>query len=201
MQNSKITINQLHENTGVALTTIKRMKTDNACNPTIASLLPIAYFFNITINQLIGIEPLEKEETLGVYFENRVKWKTLPLINWEDVIDWPNNKPTNLTETVATDIDLSENSYALKVIESNWDSFLKNTILVVDYIIKPTHHNYGIFHKKGEEKASLKYVLIEDGDTYLEPVNNMYKTYPLSDQYICKGTLMQIRRDMDDNKF
>src|SRR3989339_1637782 len=86
----KISLAQLHKNTGVPLTTLKRIKNDLFANPTLSSLAPIADFFSITINQLVGIDPLPTDLPLGVYIEKRDTWTAVPLISWEQAISWPN---------------------------------------------------------------------------------------------------------------
>ena len=59
MSSTNTSISQLCRNTGLAHTTIKRMCTEPSCNPTLTSIEKVADFFGITLNQLIGITPLD----------------------------------------------------------------------------------------------------------------------------------------------
>ena len=53
---------ELSKATGIPASTISRMPLNSNANPTAASLRPIARFFNISISQLLGDEPLSKKD-------------------------------------------------------------------------------------------------------------------------------------------
>lgn len=197
LEENKLSIVQLSKNTGVPVTTIKRIKYSKDSNPTINSLLPIANFFSLTVNQLIGLELLPEERPFGVYQENKELWAKVPLITWESIADWPDNKKTTfLTEHIITDIELSPLSFALIVKEDNWASFPKGTNLIVDPQKEPRHKSHIIVFNRLIALSFFYQLLIFDGSYYLKPPHDDYKTV-LYDKniYSFKGTLIQARLD------
>lgn len=80
-----ININQLHQHTGIPLSTLKRLKLNKENNPTLASLAPIANYFSVSLDQLTGREALAKKEN------KQLNGLTVPLIRWKDIINTPKN--------------------------------------------------------------------------------------------------------------
>lgn len=192
MDECKINMSQLHRHTGVPIGTIQRMRNDPEPNPTISSLKPIADFFNVTVNQLIGDEALPVNRLIGAYVEKENSWENVPIISWQQAITWPNAKLENPI-FVKTDAEIPTSSFALKVEEENWDGFLKNTILIVAFNLKPEHRDYIITHKQGENSVSLKQLIIYEGISYLKPPNREFKTSVLDSTYDVIGVVVQTK--------
>ena len=194
MDKSQVSITQLHKNTGVPITSIQRMRSDPTANPTIASLKPIADFFNISINQLIGEDPLTENEFAGVYIENKIEWASIPLITWKQVVSWPNNYDKAKKYTlIATDIGVGKNAYALKVLDEMEDGFRKGSMIIVDPNIEPNDMDYVIAHKVGSAEASLKNFRVYDGEIYLKPLNKHFNSTVFNQDYKVLGTVVQIK--------
>ncbi len=192
---NKLSIVQLSKNTGVPVTTIKRIKYSKDPNPTINSLLPIANFFSLTVNQLIGLEPFPKERSLGVYQENKALWTRVPLIGWESILEWLENKNSCiLNDHITTDVELSSTAFALVVSEDNWITFPKGINLIIDPEKEPKHKSYIIVFNKLLAAPFFYQLLTFDGAYYLKPPHVDYKTVPYDkDIYDFKGTLIQAR--------
>lgn len=192
MQLHRINMHQLHKNTGVPLTTINRLVNDKKINPTINSLLPIADYFGITLNQLMGIDPLNSELLVGKYSSKRELWTQVPIINWEQVIDWPK---VTFQHVISTDLVLNKNPFALVVQEVNWEGFFPNSVLIVDQVNMPEHRDYAVVLKNGQKRASLKQILMDDDKIYLRPLNKDYQTQIMDNSFRIIGVVMQIRID------
>lgn len=196
MELHHVNMNQLHKNTGVPLTTINRIINDESVNPTITSLIPIADYFGVTLNQLMGIDPLDSDILVGKYARKRDLWTDVPIINWEDTAEWPLNLHTlAISNAISTDVTLGEHPFALVINEMNWEGFFPNTILIVDSNLQPEHSDYAVVLKLGQKRASLKQILIDDDKTYLRPVNKDYQTQLLDESYKLLGVVVQIRMD------
>ncbi len=52
----KMTLLKLHEKTGVSLSTLSKIKREENVNPSIQTLIKIAQFFNVGLDDLIEIE-------------------------------------------------------------------------------------------------------------------------------------------------
>lgn len=73
--------------TGVPQPTVHRMVTGTCPRPHKSSLQPIAEHFNISIEQLKGLEPIAG---LNMHkLESADGWSTLPLVDWKHLSTWP----------------------------------------------------------------------------------------------------------------
>lgn len=73
--------------TGVPQPTVHRMVTGTCPRPHKASLVPIAQHFDISIEQLKGLEPIPG---LNMHkLESADGWSTLPLVDWKHLSTWP----------------------------------------------------------------------------------------------------------------
>lgn len=195
LEENQLSIVQLSKNTGVPVTTVKRIKYSKDPNPTINSLLPIASFFSLTVNQLIGLESLPRERLFGAYQENKELWTKVPLITWESILDWPENKKmVSPIDHIVTDIELSPTSFALIVKEDNWVTFPKGTNLIFDPQKEPRHKSHLLVFNRRISLSLFYQLLMFDGFYYLKPPHYDYKTVPYDkDIYSFKGTLIQAR--------
>lgn len=71
MKDRAVSLTMLHRGTGVPLPTLKRLQSDPAANPTIGILLPVARFFGVTVDQLVGEAALvrvDPDESWGQHY-------------------------------------------------------------------------------------------------------------------------------------
>lgn len=191
MEKNRVSLTMIHRNTGIAIPTIKRLQSDPTANPTIATLLPIASFFGITINQLIGEAPIP--ENISGYVEKKIEWLKVPIIQWQQVLDWPNVEILNTSDSFTfTDVEIGQNPYALVVEEEDWVGFLKNSILIIDPVLKPEHKDYAIVYKIGQSSPTLKQVMIDEDKIYLKPLNTYFSPTPFDENHRFLGVLVQI---------
>jgi transcriptional regulator with XRE-family HTH domain len=199
LEEHKISINQLHKNTGIPVTTIKRIKYDKDANPTISSLLPIAEFFSVSLNQLIGLEDLPEKDHLGVYVEKQELWTKVPVIQWGDIINFEKKElDFTLCNFISTDAEVSEYAFALLVEEDNWTIFQKRMKLIFDMKKEAKHRNYVLILNLGSTTVSFYQLLCFDGLYYLKPPQADYKTIEYNkSKHSLKGTMVQARMDQD----
>lgn len=196
MRRCRVKVSELHKTTGVPLTTLKRMKNDTNSNPTLSSIIPVANFFGLTVDQLVGIVPLPSDKLLGSYQEKKGYWTNVPIIQWEEVSDWPHVN-INVGSITSTDAEVSRDSFALIVETSDLIGFLANSILIIDPQAKPEHGDYVVAIKEGEKITSLKQFLLHEGETYLKPLNPHYKTVSLDKSYKILGLVVQVKWNLE----
>lgn len=191
MERNGISLTVLYRNTGIAIPTIKRMQSDKTCNPTVATLLPIAAYFGITLNQLIGVDPLPLGN-IG-FFEEKSHWLRIPIVSWKDAIDWPEIHIAQY-EFTQTDIDIGKKPYALKIETSDWmfSGFLKNSLLLINTEINPAHKDYVVVHKADQELPTLKQILIDENQICLKPLTPYFSPTALDATYRLCGVVVQI---------
>ena len=192
MKNHDTNMTHLFKNTGVPITTIQRICKDPNANPTLASLIPIADYFSITVAQLIGEEPLPNSPAKAV----PQHWSNVMMISWQQVIDWPNCKTSLQQRYITTDMKVGDHAFALEILDDQHENFHKGSIIIADPHIQPNHRDYVISHKKGSHQATLKQLLSHEGDIYLKPTNFEFKTTVMNDNYRILGVVIQVRMNL-----
>lgn len=183
-----ININQLHQHTGIPLSTLKRLQLKQANNPTLTSLTPIANFFSISLDQLIEKTPLLSKNTLVT---NNI---TIPLISWKDIINSPKNKwRVAFSSVLIIDTNLNKDSYALLIENNNWNNFLASSLLVIDPSLNPDDRDFIIVYKKGRRSPELRQILIHKNKRYLKNVNSSSEIIDFSEKYKSLGVIVEIK--------
>lgn len=193
-----ITESELARRTGVGQPVVHRIASGETDNPKVGTLSPIANFFAISISQLIGDEPLPQNRLPGTYNPDAQGWCQVPLLDWEQVAEWPqisnpSNKPTR---SISVDLNLGENAYALTVKDTTMEPrFPENTIIIVDPTLQPTDRDYAVVRVDGQKFPTFKQILIDGEATYLKPLNPDFKALLLDKGYKFLGVVVQARVD------
>lgn len=195
MAEARISASQLAKSTGLPATTIKRIRCNSNANPTLVSLLPISKFFGVSVSQLIGDEELPIQTNPSTTTHPKA-WTKVAIIDWERVIDWPQNMAAEDLEYTSTDREIGDKPYALIVEEENWENLAPNTLLIVDPTLKPEHRDYAIVHRLGDKRATLKQVLFDDGEKYLKPVVTGYQITRLTDKHKFLGVVVEYKMEL-----
>lgn len=188
MQRNNISLTLLHRNTGVAIPTIKRLQEDPTTNPTLSTLIPIANFFNVSLNQLIGSE-------IDLFFLNKSHYFKIPYIEWKQAVIWPTITASDEQKFTLVDIDAGNNPYALIVEENDWLGMPKGSILIINADIKnPNNKDYVVTCKKNHY-PSLHQVLFDQDKFYLKSLNPQLPLILADESYQFFGKLIQIRQN------
>lgn len=195
MTEIRINESELARRTGIGQPVIHRICSGETDNPKVATLSPIANFFAISISQLIGDEPLPVNRIPGTYNPGITGWTQIPLLSWEQAANWPNlGESSKPTQTISTDLNLNENSYALTVKDVTMEPrFPEGTVLIVDPNLQPQDRDFVIVHINGQKLPSFKQVLIDGDNVYLKPLNPDFKTVLLDKQHKFLGVMVQAR--------
>jgi len=200
MEQGQVTLSMLHKSTGIPLATISRLLSDEQQNPTIASLVPLAKFFQVSLDQLIGSEPLPSLIESSAQSAN--KWHSIPLISWEYIMKWTQEKHHKIhkyAHNILTDLELSQDGFALLIEHNDWQFFPQGTLLIIEPHTEPKHRDYIIIAKtelkNGLQSATLRQLLIDGNEKYLKPLNPEFKIAPLTEEDKILGVMKQSRRD------
>jgi len=197
-----ITEAELARKTNIPQPTLHRILSGSTKSPRGESLLPLANFFCITINQLIGDESLPQERIPGTFNPSVHGWTTIPVITWEQATSWPKLRSQLKKQTwgnwVSTDAVVGPNAFALMMQgDSMAPRFPDGTILIFDPSFEPQNRDFVAVIQKGQKLASFKQLLIDGQDKYLKPINSEFKTTQITDEHEQKfiGVLVQARMD------
>lgn len=197
MAEIRINESELARRTGIGQPVIHRIASGETDNPKVGTLSPIANFFAVSISQLIGDEPLPPNRIPGTFNPGITGWTQVPLLTWEQVPQWPHlSGQTKPTQTVSTDIDVSDDTYALIIKDTTMEPrFPEGTVIILDPTIQPVDRDFAVVQIEGQHSLHFKQVLI-DGDTiYLKPLNSDFKTIVLDKKHNFLGVMVQSRMD------
>lgn len=165
----------------ISLASLSRIKNNPESNPTISTLRPLADFFNITIDQLLGYSPLDN---------NLNMIKKIPVIKHSDIFSWLNNKTSNtvISQWIVYDLPTSEHTFATPYKLDNTNSALQNCILLIDPKRAYKHEDLVLIYNNKIKQFFLRLIFIDDQDKiFLRPIESGFSDYIALD--ICKVNL------------
>lgn len=198
LDKSRLSESELARRTGICQPVIHRMASGETDNPKIETLRPIAKFFAITLDQLIGDEPL-----ISKFPNSHVEQAlaAVPLITLEEAISWPpKSEKASISQYVPTDITISPHAYAIKLKNSTmYPMFPDGTLLIIEPNIAYQHKDFVIAQIQNEQQATFKQLLVDGKEHYLKSVNNDYQPYQLTKKDKILGIMLQARIDFRNN--
>ena len=173
--------------------TIHRLVSGKSSRPYKSSLEPIADYFDISVDQLLGMEELndEPKQQIGKQAINN-----LPLIDWDKLTDIKTAR-AECKQTVAASPLLSKNAFATIMPDSSMQPlFNQDATLIFDPNIKPIDRSY-VLAKVGDNNTVVFRQLLIDADyQYLKPLNpdlNQFQMRLLQKSDTMLGSLVESR--------
>jgi SOS-response transcriptional repressor LexA len=195
MAEVRISADELGRRTGLTSGTIKKIRNRYNPNPTLTTLLPLAKYFAVTLDQLVGNEPLPEERTKGTYQVNLETLRHIPLLSWDEATTWPSTNK-QLHSTITTEHNYSETAFALIVEEDGWENLAKGTALLIDPILKADHRDFVIVLKKGQQTPTLKQAFYDEGQLYLKPVIQGYSIIKFTQEHRLLGVVVEYKKHL-----
>ncbi len=189
MANERITASELGRRIDLPASTIKKIRNCDTPNPTVATLLPIARYFSLTLSQLVGDEEMPFHGVHG-------SLQKVPVLSWEAAIDYPNTdyKPT---QSLHLDPPESPLSFALIVKEPNLEGLPEDTILIINPDIKPQHLDYVIVYKPGFKTVCIKQWIDNQGEIYLKTLFPGCPFTAVTPEHRVIGTITEYRKRLN----
>lgn len=128
---------ELSRRTGIPQPTIHRILSGKTPNPRLDSVKPLADFFNVSIDQMLARNSLPKDRIPGTFVTDIVKQKSIPVLTWEEVINWPDilKRPEfKLNRSwIMSDLQVDSLSFAFQINDVHFaPEFKKGTWLIID---------------------------------------------------------------------
>jgi len=197
MEEQAISASELGRRTGIGQPVIFRIASGETGDPKVGTMSALSKYFDISISQLIGDEPLPKNRRAGTHRPAAFGWSKAPLLTWESVTGWPKNRQKfDELDYIVTDAEVSASVFALRVKDTTMRPlFPEGTLLIVDPEIKPQDRDYAIIHVVGQKQAIFRQVLFDGHKTCLKPLNSDFKLLPVSSKHKFLGVLVQSKAD------
>ena len=190
---------QLARETGVPASTISRMRINSNANPTASTLRPISKYFSISISQLLGDELLPKDRLPGTHNPTQFTSARMPIIEWEWIMGWVENRCENIKEKlqtwISTEKEVGPNAFALIIPTDSFGlAFRKGSTIIVDPSQSPLDGDLLLVQTENEQNILLKQFVMDGCEGYLRSVNPEIKNImPLTEDYKIIGIVIETR--------
>jgi transcriptional regulator with XRE-family HTH domain len=191
MAKARLSSSELARQIGVPATTIKRIRTNEQSNPTIATLLPIAQYFSISINQLIGNELFTSANIVCPMLLHKI-----PILSWQECIHHVLIDYEKCSTQILTERNLSEKAFALIIEENDLEFFPKDSILIIEPNQKPETGDYVIIGNIKQNIASIRKFIIELDQIYLKPLVPGVTISVLTPEFKILGVIIQYKMEL-----
>lgn len=177
--------------TGVLQPVLHRMLTGETDNPRIDTLLPIAQYFNVTLEQLTGITPLHNKDK-NIY----ASVSQAPLLSWPQLIPHIDAQKKSSDKIYYTHQKISEKAYALPVKDSTMvPIFQEAAWLLVEPELKPANKDFVIVDVETYSEPILRQIYFDGDEVHLKPTHHQFKTLMLQkdDHYRFLGVVIETK--------
>lgn len=183
---------------GIPRATINRIASGRTPDPRASTLGAIAEYFNVTVDQLLGKQPLfshaESSALTGTYI-------SIPIIEWDNSSNWEhmihNVKPDNHFDWILTDPNIEVGKFALRMKgDSMWPQFQENTILIVDPTREQKNRDFVIAYIKKSDEVLFRQLVIEGKYKFIKAVNDIFPTIELQGNDKIIGIVIQTRNNL-----
>lgn len=180
MQANKIDESSLAKACKISLASLSRIKNNPDSNPTISTLRPIAEYFKITIDQLLGYSPLDLDLDLETNTKtntnnniNLSKKTRYPVINIKDINNWLQNKTAKypINHWLSTDLQVSNHAFIINYNLDSTSSLLQNCLLFIDPKKQLSNKDLVLTYNKNLSEYLLRSLYIDDNNKqYIKPI-------------------------------
>ncbi|MFN7096476.1 MAG: helix-turn-helix domain-containing protein [Gammaproteobacteria bacterium] len=136
--------------------TIHRLLSGETTDPRLSTLLQIADYFDISLNELIGKKASSEKGT---------SIKRIPIISWKEAIHGNDFVSAlnlnNWKNWSATEIDLSEHAYALYSKSSMEPRFPKNSLLLIEPNLSVTDGDLVIIKFQEADEVGIREIITD----------------------------------------
>lgn len=194
---------ELARRVGLKQPTVHRIVEGVSPSPHQSSLIPLAEFFNITVEQLRGDEalPWSLYDNWGLHGQDMT---AVPVISWEEAVRWPDGADfsKNKTDSILMPKPVNEKVFALVMDDSSMSpQFPKGTVLVIDPSRAYKDRSYVLLGMKDHPRAVFRQLLMDARQYYLKclsPDLDGVRAEPLKEDTKICGTLIQARLNYDE---
>ncbi len=174
LYDKRINASQLAREVHLPIPTVHRLVTGKSTRPYKSSLKPIADYFSIELEQLIGEKPLFLEKSALRPHNNAIQadgLKAVPVCSWNKLGNLEDAKSSELS-TINVAENINNDAFALVMIDNSMEPvFSYNSILIFSQKLQHKNRSY-VLVQLAESNNFVFRQLVDDGDyKYLKPLN------------------------------
>jgi len=189
---------ELAKRTGLTISTVNRLLAGSISDPKISTLKPLAEYFGITVDQLLGFTALPEklsENDINLLHPSMV----IPVYGMSNFLEA--NKNQQWFTWVTQKIDKNEEVFAISLDTERFEPvFEKDTILVIEPgMLPPQNSDYLLIKFNDENQISIQRYYIEGNEHYFIPINLQLKAIPTKEKkHTILGVITEAHTRMRD---
>lgn len=199
LRNADISEAELARRTSMPTATLNKLKTGVIDDPRLSTLQTIATYFNITIDQLTGNQPLPNEID-----GNNSKIIKVPIFQLDELL---NDKKTNklpppkqnscimleVNENDKTMVDIEEQLFAVKVLgESMHPQFEDKSLLICSVIREVHNRDFVLAYIHSSHTLVFRQVFLDVQMMILKPINPNFPVIQIGINDYILGVVTQV---------
>lgn len=160
LRHKNLTVSEFARRIKVPQPTIQRIVSGLHVRPHKKTLESIATYFELSIDQIAGLEPI----TWLAQAKTKEHIRMIPILDCKEVIQWPKIPTTNLAH-IGLDINSSEKTFATRMLDGSMEPIIpKNSILIVDPEKTQGYRSFVVIQPKDFDEIVVRQ-MIKDGNT------------------------------------
>lgn len=199
MQEEQLKTTELARATDILQPVLHKVVTGQTDNPRINTLIPLAAYFNISMEQLLGLEPLPTNRKQRAQLNKN--WHSIPLLtDWQQATS---SIEEDAHEKILVKSNISKRAYALTVKDSTMlPRFTEGSLLIIEPEATPQNGQFVIVQLTDNDYPVFKQLFFDGSDVYLKPLNPDFKTLYLDKEtdYHILGVVAESRETLLDRE-
>ncbi|MDO8954596.1 MAG: S24 family peptidase [Gammaproteobacteria bacterium] len=189
LQANRINESELSRRTNIPRATINRIASGKSPSPRTDTLKLIAQYFDVTVDQLIGTTPINKES------DATTQVNYLPIFEMEKCGEILNSAYDSIDNGKIlgawTDAD---SKFATKLSgDSMWPQFQEGTTLILDSRNSQKNRDYVLAYLSEQKQVIFRQLLLDGKFQYLKALNPIFPTVELKQNDKILGVLVETR--------
>lgn len=193
LRNSKVSEAELSRLIGIPRATINRITSGRTPDPRASTLQAIAEYFNVSVDQLMGKQPIKPGE-------DQTQYTNIPIIQWEKCKQWEievKNFKKNAEKTILVEAEACNGKFALNVHgEAMWPQFQENDLLIIDPERKAKNRDFVLANMTSSGEIVFRQLISDGKHRLLKPINTIFPTIKLNDDDKILGVIIQSRSNL-----
>lgn len=164
IQHKNLTVSELARRIRVPQPTIQRIVSGLHARPHKKTLIAISEYFEISIDQLIGLQPI----TWLSDVKNRVRM--IPLLTSKQVLNWPKLPQTKL-DYISFDIAENQQAFAMRMTDDSMEPVIpKHSILIIDPDKQFSYRSFILIQRKNFQDIMVRQMINDGNICYIRAV-------------------------------
>lgn len=167
LYDKRMNASELAKEVDLPIPTVHRIVTGKSTRPYKASLQPIADYFSISLDQLVGEEPLPNDLSLEQKVTKPIR--EIPLLNWENLS--AKDKPKVAVDFIVAS-QVSETCFATLMCDSSMaPHFPQGTVLIFEPKKEASDRSFVLVHLAKSNCYVFRQILFDADYKFLKPLN------------------------------